>query len=95
MLKKWLLRLKVTIYLLGLIILVIAILENTSPTAIHFLSYEVSLPLSLWLVSAFLLGGLIVLSLSLFGWLPSRWRNNKEKKKLAAVPEEEQNPQNS
>lgn len=76
MLKKWFFRLKVTIYTFGLIALLIAIFENTSPTSVYFLTYEAVLPLSLWLMGAFLLGSLIVLSLFLFGWLP--FKSKKE-----------------
>ncbi|CAA6828534.1 MAG: Unknown protein [uncultured Aureispira sp.] len=89
MLKKWLFRLKIFVYLLGLIALLIAIFENTTPTAIYFLAYEVTLPLSLWLMGAFLLGGLIVLSFFIFGALPSKWRNNKTKDHPAPIQETE------
>jgi len=89
MLKKWLFRLKIFIYTLGLIALLIAIFENTTPTVIYFLSYEVTFPLSLWLMGAFLLGSLIVLSFFIFGSLPSKWRKNKAPQNPLPVQEKE------
>jgi uncharacterized integral membrane protein len=93
MLKKWLFRLKILVYLVGLVALLIAIFENTTPTSVYFLSCEVVFPLSLWLMGAFLLGSLIVLSLFLFGSIPSRWRKNKIEKPSAPIQEKKKNTQ--
>lgn len=80
---------------IGLIILAVGILftvHNTAPVAIDLVFVQLpEMTLSLWLISAFFLGGIVGLALSSFRILTLRTRLRSAQRKLNASRQEIEN----